>query len=57
MCDTFIAMQNTTADGSIIFFKNSDRDANEPQYMLFQPRMDHDLEINTNIQATYMTVP
>ena len=57
MCDTFIAMQNTTADGSIIFGKNSDRDANEPQYMLFQPRMDHDLEKNPNIQATYMTVP
>ena len=57
MCDTFIAMQNTTIDGSIIFGKNSDRDANEPQYMLFQPRMDHDLEKNPNIQATYITVP
>ena len=57
MCDTLIAMQNVTADGSIIFGKNSDRDANEPQYMMWQPRMAHDLDKNPTIKATYIEIP
>ncbi len=31
MCDTFIAMPSTTADGSVLFGKNSDREPNEAQ--------------------------
>ena len=29
MCDTMVALGNATADGSVIFAKNSDREANE----------------------------
>ncbi|EKF49139.1 dipeptidase-like protein [Thermosipho africanus H17ap60334] len=30
MCDTMVALQNATVDGSIIFEKNSYRESNEP---------------------------
>ncbi len=29
MCDTFVALKTETADGSVLFGKNSDRDPNE----------------------------
>jgi dipeptidase len=35
MCDTFIALSSATADGSVIFAKNSDREANEAQQLEF----------------------
>ncbi len=31
MCDTFVALPPATADGSILFGKNSDREPNEAQ--------------------------
>jgi len=31
MCDTFIALPKVTEDRSVIFAKNSDREANEAQ--------------------------
>ena len=34
MCDTLVALGNSTADGSVIFAKNSDRDPNEAQGVL-----------------------
>ena len=34
MCDTMVALSNSTKDGSVIFAKNSDRQPNEPQTFL-----------------------
>ena len=42
MCDTFVALGNSTLDGRTIFAKNSDREPNEPQYVFFYPRMECD---------------
>lgn len=37
MCDTLTALPNSTADGSVLFGKNSDREPNEPLVMLRIP--------------------
>jgi hypothetical protein len=42
MCDTFVALGNSTLDGRTIFAKNSNREPNEPQYVFFYPRMECD---------------
>lgn len=41
MCDTMVALGNTTKDGSVIFAKNSDRQPNEPHTMIRIPRKKH----------------
>jgi len=38
MCDTWVAMQDVTRDGRVIFAKNSDRPIFDCQPLLFQPR-------------------
>lgn len=55
MCDTFIALGNSTADGSTIFGKNSDREANESHHLLILPAADH--ADGTVVQCTYIHVP
>ena len=37
MCDNVVALGNVTADGSMIFGKNSDREPNEPHYVVIIP--------------------
>jgi len=54
MCDTLVALQNSTRDGVTIFAKNSDREPNEPQALEFYPRMEHDEEF---VGCTYVRVP
>lgn len=54
MCDTLVALSNSTKDGVTIFAKNSDREPNEPQALEFYPRIEHDEEF-TN--CTYIKVP
>ena len=41
MCDTLVAIGNSTGDGSVIFGKNSDRPPNEAQVIRNFPRMSH----------------
>lgn len=41
MCDTLVAIGNSTGDGSVIFGKNSDRPPNEAQVIRSFPRMSH----------------
>ncbi len=41
MCDNIVALGSATADGSVIFGKNSDREPNEPQAVVFIPRAKH----------------
>ncbi|MEM3712433.1 MAG: C69 family dipeptidase [Thermoproteota archaeon] len=54
MCDTLVALSNSTKDGVTIFAKNSDREPNEPQALEFYPRIEHDEEFNN---CTYIKVP
>jgi len=55
MCDTFIALQQTTADASVIFGKNSDREANEPQIIEYHPEKLYPK--NTTLKCTYLEIP
>ena len=54
MCDTLVAVGNSTKNGETIFAKNSDREPNEPQALEFYPRMEHDEEF---VKCTYVQVP
>lgn len=54
MCDTLVAVGNSTKDKETIFAKNSDREPNEPQALEFYPRMEHDEEF---VKCTYIQVP
>jgi len=54
MCDTLVALGNSTKEGVTIFAKNSDREPNEPQALEFYPAMEHDEEF---VNCTYIKVP
>ena len=41
MCDTAVAVGRATANGTVIFAKNSDRHPNECQPLLYSPRRSH----------------
>ena len=55
MCDTFVALQKATSDGSVIFGKNSDRISSEIQNITYYPHEEHTKE--TEIQCTYIKIP
>lgn len=55
MCDTFVAQNKITRDGSTIFAKNSDRDANEAHEVLIIPHKFHDK--NEKLKCTYVEIP
>jgi len=55
MCDTFIALSNATADGSVIFGKNSDREPNEAQHLLWIPEETH--PAGSQVECTYLSIP
>ena len=55
MCDTFIAMPSTTADGSILFGKNSDREPNEAQALEYHPGAVH--SPGSGVKSTYIQIP
>lgn len=57
MCDTMVALGNSTEDGSVLFAKNSDRQPNEPHIMLRIPRKRHDTGTDKFLQATYIKIP
>jgi dipeptidase len=54
MCDTMVALGNTTKDGSVIFAKNSDRQPNEPHIMIRVPRKKH--QKDEVLKCTYIDV-
>lgn len=54
MCDTMVALGNTTKDGITLFAKNSDRQPNEPHIVIRIPRMEHDQ--NTKVKCTYIEI-
>lgn len=55
MCDTFIALPNATYDGSVIFAKNSDREANEPQIIEYHPSKLYSKK--SQLKCTYINIP
>jgi len=55
MCDTVVALGNTTADGITLFGKNSDREPNEAQHLLRIPRTQH--PEGSTVTCTYITIP
>jgi len=56
MCDTLVALKNTTADGSVILAKNSDREPNEGHGLLFFPRQKHNPD-REKVKCTYLEIP
>ncbi len=54
MCDTIIATPETTADGVMLFGKNSDREPNEAQQIVFYPAAVH--PPGTKVKCTYIEI-
>jgi secernin len=55
MCDTLVALGNSTADGSVILAKNSDREPNEAQALTCVPRTRH--APGSIVRCTYLELP
>jgi len=55
VCDSFVALSNSTRDGSVIFGKNSDRHPNEAHELIVFPRSTHPK--GTQVKCTYITLP
>lgn len=56
MCDSFVILPNASDNGrGVIFGKNSDREAEEPQFIRKFPRRVYDDD--TSLKTTYLTIP
>jgi len=55
MCDTFVMLPEMTADGSIIFGKNSDREPNEAQALEYYPPAQY--PPGQKLKCTYLEIP
>ncbi|MFX1595608.1 MAG: peptidase C69 [Promethearchaeota archaeon] len=55
MCDTLVALGNSTIDGSVIFGKNSDRPYDEVQLITYSPRTRYSK--GDSVKCTYLTIP
>ena len=55
MCDTIVALPEATADGVVLFGKNSDRERNEAQSVEFVPRAEH--APGAKVACTYIAIP
>ena len=55
MCDTIVALRNSTADGSVLFAKNSDRDPNEAHEVILVERQNHTK--GSSVKCTYIEIP
>lgn len=55
MCDTVVALANSTQDGSVLFAKNSDRDPNEAHEVITIPGQKHAL--GSLVKCTYVEIP
>ncbi|RDE12691.1 MAG: hypothetical protein C4K49_09820 [Candidatus Thorarchaeota archaeon] len=55
MCDTLVALGNSTTDGRTLFGKNSDRPPNEAQLVRYFPRKDYDKA--DMLKCTYVSIP
>ncbi len=55
MCDTFVALGNSTKDGRVLFAKNSDREPNEAHELVIIPRAQH--STGEKLKCTYIEIP
>ena len=55
MCDTFVAVGSATADGALVFGKNSDRPADEEQRPIHRPARRH--PAGARVRCTYVEIP
>lgn len=55
MCDTLVALGNSTADGATLFGKNSDREPNEAHELLYIPAAHH--KPGSMVKCTYIEIP
>lgn len=55
MCDTMVALGNATADGSVLFAKNSDREPNEAHELSYIPHATH--PEGATVRCTTIEVP
>ena len=55
MCDTFVVLPSATADGSLLFGKNSDREPNEAQSLEYHPPRSS--PVGQTVRCTYMEIP
>ena len=55
MCDSLVAVGSATADGSLVFGKNSDRPAAEEQRPIYCPARRH--PANARVRCTYIEIP
>ena len=55
MCDTLVALADETEEGATLFAKNSDRERNEAQALLYAPRVLH--AAGASLLATYISIP
>ncbi len=55
MCDTLVALNHSTSDGSVIFAKNSDREPNEAHHLMLVPAADH--QPGEMLKCTYISIP
>jgi secernin len=55
MCDTLVAIGNSTADGAVIFAKNTDREPNEAHHLVIIPGEQH--EPGSTVKCTYLEIP
>ena len=53
MCDTMVVTPEASADGVMLFGKNSDRAPNEAQYLTIVPAADHD---PGKVMCTYLKI-
>lgn len=55
MCDTLVAVGPATADGAVILAKNSDREPNEAQEIIYAPRAQY--APGATVRCTYLEIP
>ena len=54
-CDTWVALGNSTKDGSVIMRKNSDRPSVEAQPLVYHPRQNH--KMGEKVMCTHIEIP
>lgn len=55
MCDTAVALRNSTRNGEVLFAKNSDRDVNEAHHVMLVPA--EDFKMGSTLRCTYVEIP
>lgn len=55
MCDTYIALGNSTKTNNVVFGKNSDRPLNEAQLITYAPRMRYSK--GDTLKCTHISIP